>query len=45
MISKEQPEKPIPPPDLDRAEEIRQMVREDIEEQHKFIEKLKRKMN
>ncbi|WP_158671118.1 hypothetical protein [Bradyrhizobium guangdongense] len=36
---------PIPPPDLDRAEEIRQMVREDIEEQRKFIEKLKRKMN
>jgi hypothetical protein len=30
-----------PPPD----DELRQMVREDIEEQRKLIEQLKRKMN
>ena len=33
------------PPKPDRTEDMRQMVREDIEEQRKFTEKLKRKMN
>ena len=45
MADKEQPRKPIPEPDTERAEELRRVVREDIEEQRKFIEKIKRKMN
>ncbi|MGX4773902.1 hypothetical protein ACWAUC_29350 [Bradyrhizobium guangdongense] len=38
-------QKPIKPPDRKVTEELRQIVREDIEEQRKFLEKLRRKMN
>ncbi|WP_283808056.1 MULTISPECIES: hypothetical protein [Bradyrhizobium] len=35
----------ILPPDLESTEELRQMVREDIEEQRKIVQKLRRKLN
>ena len=38
----ENPRRLIPPPDPERTEELRQMVREDIEEQRKLIQKLRR---
>ncbi|GGI34291.1 hypothetical protein [Bradyrhizobium guangdongense] len=39
------PAKSIPPADPERTDELQKTVREDIEEQRKLLEKLRRKMN
>ncbi|WP_271617557.1 hypothetical protein ACNJX9_13280 [Bradyrhizobium sp. DASA03076] len=45
MANKELPEKPVASPKPLSIDELRQMVREDIEEQRKIADSFRRKMN
>ena len=45
MVDTEHPEKPDRKPKPPSIDELRKMVREDIKEQRKLIDRLRRKMN
>ncbi|MGT2504744.1 hypothetical protein ACVOMS_35730 (plasmid) [Bradyrhizobium guangxiense] len=45
MPDEKRPRKKLSPPDPERDKELRQMIQEDIDEQRKAIEAIRRKMN
>lgn len=45
MADKKQPAKPVANEDTPQAEEMRKIVRENIEEQRRLLEQFRRKLN